>query len=226
MATFAESSGAGGVAATFYWYGKLPGAGDFVSRRMSWRTQQHWDQWLSLGVEQLKTLSGESGWGVWRKMPAWGFIVPAGWAGDAAQLGLLVPSIDRVGRIFPFLVALSLPADAGRRAMIERAAPIALEWYRVITAAQRERANVDLVDARLADALAMANALETAGADPQVTLPPEIIDRVLPWPDLASTFDPDGRDSYWWSVPGSTTGHRARVFTGNLTAAHFCALSA
>ncbi|MFN3630417.1 MAG: type VI secretion system-associated protein TagF, partial [Casimicrobiaceae bacterium] len=92
----------------FGWFGKLPGAGDFVSRRMSWRAQRYWDQWLSLGLEQLKSISTETGWGVWRNMPAWGFIVPAGQAGEVPQLGLLVPSADRVGRLFPFLVAAPL----------------------------------------------------------------------------------------------------------------------
>lgn len=209
----------------FGWFGKLPGAGDFVSRRMSWRAQQHWDQWLSLGLEQLKAISTETGWGVWRNMPAWGFIVPAGQAGETPQLGLLVPSADRVGRLFPFLVAAPLTTAEVQRSLIAHAAPIVMGWYEVVSAAQRERLGVDLVDARLAQALATAEGMTIDAADSEVTLPPGATNHVLPWPDLPSNFDATGRESYWWSVPPASTGHRARTYQGSLTAAHFCTLS-
>jgi len=210
---------------TFAWYGKLPGAGDFVSRRMAWRSQQLWDQWLASGLEQLKALTGEGGWTVWRSMPAWGFILPAGVTGESAQIGLIVPSADRVGRVFPFLVVLPMADASSTRHWLLHAGPIVLAWFDVISTALRERQAIDVVDARLDEALDAAKRLPAAELDPEVTLPPEVSNRVLPWPDLTETFDPLGRESYWWSVPPASTGFRARTYSGMLTAAHFCALS-
>jgi hypothetical protein len=47
---------------------------------------------------------------------------------------------------------------------------------------------------------------------------------ILPWPDLASTFDGHGIESYWWSVPPAMTRFRARTHNGTLNGMLFLGL--
>ncbi|MCS6996988.1 MAG: type VI secretion system-associated protein TagF [Casimicrobiaceae bacterium] len=205
-------------------YGKIPGAGDFVSRRLSWQAQQRWDQWLASGLEALRALDAAAFSARWLHGPSWGFVMPRGIMSENAQLGLLKPSVDRVGRFYPFLIALDLEAGAGAQARLHQAGSLVAAWCEALSLAQRERWSLEQLDARLLEALGSTpeGAVELPSGD--VTLPPEIANRVLPWPDLPTSFDPEGRDSFWWSVPPARTGYRAKTFYGSLTSTHFCAL--
>ena len=58
-------SGTDGATQSFAWFGKLPSAGDFVSRRMPYPLQQYWDQWCANGMEVLKDRNPVSGWALW-----------------------------------------------------------------------------------------------------------------------------------------------------------------
>uniref|UniRef100_UPI0013C2CB68 type VI secretion system-associated protein TagF n=1 Tax=Pseudomonas viridiflava TaxID=33069 RepID=UPI0013C2CB68 len=44
--------------------------------------------------------------------PLWRFAVPANLLGSQPVAGVMMPSIDRVGRYFPLTIACLLPADA------------------------------------------------------------------------------------------------------------------
>jgi type VI secretion system protein ImpM len=80
------------------WYGKLPGAGDFVGRRMQGALARTWEQWLSQGMA-----SGRANLDA--QAPLWCFAIPAGSGDGWVQLGCVAPSHDRVGRRYPLVVA-------------------------------------------------------------------------------------------------------------------------
>lgn len=209
---------------SFAWYGKLPSAGDFISRRMPYGLQQFWDAWLAAGMESLKERHPVSGWAVWGAMPKWAFLLPCQAGVPIAQLGVLAPSCDRVGRVFPFLTTTAIVPDNAAH-VLPRAGLITLAWGAVIAEAQSARSMVETVDARLAEALITHLGDDIPTFDGDVTLPQGVSPASLPWPGLADQFDIEGTESYWWSVPPANTGFRAKTHQGPLNATQFCGLS-
>lgn len=82
------------------WYGKLPGFGDFASRRLSNAFITDWDSWLQQGMTQLRH-SGENWLERYLNSPVWRFALGAHILGTQYWFGILMPSVDRVGRYFP-----------------------------------------------------------------------------------------------------------------------------
>ena len=207
----------------FGWFGKLPSAGDFVSRRMSYTVQQFWDRSCSSGMESLKAGNPLTGWEFWRNAPKWAFLIPAQPGLAQAQAGVVAPSCDRVGRNFPMLVCLPL-ASENSALMLPRLAALVQVWADVIADVQFGQLGINVLDDRLETALARVLTQGTVPADSEKTLPRGVNPVVLPWHDLASTFDPAGSESYWWSVPPAKTGFRARTHVGALNSMHFLSL--
>lgn len=207
----------------FAWYGKMPSVGDFVSRRMPYPLQQFWDDWCAAGLESLKANSLASGWNIWRGSPMWAFILPEQASIPLSQLGVLAPSCDRVGRIFPFLVTLPLPS--GRTAsVLPSAASLVLAWADVVAQAQMSRQSIDELDAALEAALAGVLMNPASAEDSERTLPHGMNPSSLPWADLPYSFDGQGGESFWWSVPPVSSRFRARTHYGALNTSLFMAL--
>jgi type VI secretion system protein ImpM len=104
------------------WFGKLPTVGDFASRRLPQDVIDWWDSWLSLGLAQLRERHAGEWQALFLAAPAWRFVMAPGVApgapGRHAWAGVLIPSVDCVGRYFPLslLAPLShwpLAADEG-----------------------------------------------------------------------------------------------------------------
>jgi len=90
------------------WYGKLPSLGDFASRRLPEEFLAEWDEWLQRSVAQSREHLGEK-WldtyltsNIWRFLIAPGALLPGCWG------GILVPSVDRVGRYYPLTICAEL----------------------------------------------------------------------------------------------------------------------
>lgn len=207
----------------FAWFGKLPSAGDFISRRMPYPLQQYWDQWCANGMEALKERNPVSGWALWGATPKWAFIMPAQPGIPIGQLGVIAPSCDRVGRNFPFLVTTPI-LDDNVSHLLPRAAALANAWADAIMQAQAARATMDALDAQFSEVLATVMSETPAQVDGDVTLPQGANPVSLPWPELADSFEVRGSESYWWSVPPTKTGFRAKTHVGALNAAHFFSL--
>jgi len=86
-------------------YGKLASRGDFVSRGLPQTFIQPWDQWLAAGIQASQQALGEQWLQAYLVSPLWRFALAAGVCGADAVVGVLMPSIDRVGRYFPLTVA-------------------------------------------------------------------------------------------------------------------------
>lgn len=97
------------------WHGKLPALGDFVSRRLDPAFLDLWDRWLSDGMLALREQLGDAWLEAYLASPSWRFLlmpgVLAGSPGDLAWVGVLMPSVDKVGRYFPFTIVQ--PLDGG-----------------------------------------------------------------------------------------------------------------
>jgi type VI secretion system protein ImpM len=96
------------------WHGKLPSLGDFASRRLDASFIEPWDGWLAAGLLALREAQPESWLGDYLGSPSWRFLlmpgVLAGDAGSQAWAGVLMPSVDRVGRYFPLTLVQPLGA--------------------------------------------------------------------------------------------------------------------
>ena len=92
------------------WYGKIPGTGDFIARRMPSAFSEAWDRWLQAAIAGSRERLG----GRWRdtflSMPIWRFVLSPGMLTPNAWGGIMVPSVDAVGRYFPLAVASALPS--------------------------------------------------------------------------------------------------------------------
>ena len=90
-------------------YGKLPSLGDFVSRRLPQTFIDPWDAWLQAAMAASREQLGEQWLDVYLTSPLWRFALSPGVSGDGGRLGVVMPSVDRVGRYFPLAVVTELP---------------------------------------------------------------------------------------------------------------------
>jgi type VI secretion system protein ImpM len=97
------------------WYGKMAVLGDFASRRLPQAVVDASDAWLASGVEHSRAQLGERWLDVYLTGPIWRFAWAPGVIDGQWWLGVMMPSVDKVGRYFPLLIArpaAALPATA------------------------------------------------------------------------------------------------------------------
>lgn len=199
------------------WYGKIPNLGDFASRRLPSRFIVPWDDWLQRALAGSRAVLGDNWLNLYLTSPLWRFLLTPGVCGNAGWAGVLMPSVDRVGRYFPLSIAVELPLLPARESQfaalsawfdgMERAALASLDLQH--TAEDLDRAleanpppvfgdaddSMELLQQRLADRLAAHNAPTTA-----LTLPS--FDAVAPLLSGAGTrylLRAAAGKSLWWS---------------------------
>ena len=89
-------------------YGKVPILADFVSRRLPTRFVQPWDNWLQGALSASKEQLGSDWLDIYLTSPIWRFVLSPGNCGTEAWAGVLMPSVDKVGRYFPLTLAVSI----------------------------------------------------------------------------------------------------------------------
>jgi type VI secretion system protein ImpM len=92
-------------------FGKMPGHGDFVERGLPAAFKDGWDGWLQHGIAASKAAIGDTWLDAYLTSPVWRFALSPGVAGETGWVGVLVPSVDRVGRHFPLTIAASVEAE-------------------------------------------------------------------------------------------------------------------
>jgi len=98
-------------------YGKVASRGDFIERNLPKDFQRSWDAWLSAGLQTSQGQLGESWLDAYLTSPLWRFALAPGVCGSEAMTGVLMPSIDRVGRYFPLTVACRIPCGQPLQAL-------------------------------------------------------------------------------------------------------------
>ena len=96
---------------TVGFYGKLPCRGDFVQRRVPREFVEPWDVWLQECLTLSRLQLQERWLEAYLVSPIWRFALAGGVCGAAAYAGVLLPSVDLVGRYFP--LTLVARWDAG-----------------------------------------------------------------------------------------------------------------
>ncbi len=89
-------------------YGKVPIVGDFISRRMSQKFINIWDEWLQACISSSKLKLGEEWLKYYLVSPIWRYIITNKISGEGHWAGVIVPSVDRVGRYFPLTISIQL----------------------------------------------------------------------------------------------------------------------
>ncbi len=93
------------------YYGKMPAYGDFVTRRLARSFVEPWDVWLQACISTSRDQLGDSWLQSYLVSPIWRFVLSEGICGNNAWFGLIMPSVDRVGRHFPLTLAMSVEAN-------------------------------------------------------------------------------------------------------------------
>lgn len=94
-------------------YGKLAGRSDFVTRGLPETFLTPLGDWIERCLSTARAALGARWSDVYLTSPAWHFALSAGLAGRQAAVGVLVPSLDRSGREFPFVVAACTDMTVG-----------------------------------------------------------------------------------------------------------------
>ena len=86
------------------WFGKLPESGDFLARRVAPTVRARLDDWVQASLLASRRELGEGWLDAFLTAPIWRFVLHGEGPGGAALAGLMMPSVDKVGRYFPFLL--------------------------------------------------------------------------------------------------------------------------
>ncbi|MBS0342552.1 MAG: type VI secretion system-associated protein TagF [Proteobacteria bacterium] len=173
--------------------------GDFAHRRLPDAFRQGWDRWLQGGLTQLRGRHAD--WTErYLQAPLWCFLLGEGVMGDASWIGVLMPSVDSVGRYFPFTVATPLawsPAEIHGQVLVR-----AQRWLRQAAQCAVDGLEQDL-DAVRFDAVLLARfghheAPSEAGAA-SIDAPPE-------GSETATLVFPEYGASLWFTDPQAEAG--------------------
>ena len=132
-------------------YGKLPGLGDFVTRELPRSFLDTWDDWLQRSLADSKTTLGEAWLQTYLNSPIWRFVTMPGVCGEKGWAGILMPSVDKVGRYFPLTIASSLGENAQPFQVVVDAA----DWFDAaevlaLTVLHEEKVDPDLLASSVA----------------------------------------------------------------------------
>lgn len=93
-------------------FGKIPLTGDFIHRRMNSVFMNRWDEWLKVNILHSQNKLGEQWLPLYSQSPMWRFCIAPGVIDDKAYLGIMIPSVDSVGRYFPLTVVQAVEPKA------------------------------------------------------------------------------------------------------------------
>jgi type VI secretion system protein ImpM len=91
-------------------FGKLPSHGDFITRRLPPALRSAWETWLDAGLERSREMLGDKWLASYLSSPIWCFAAAKGCCGEQPVAGVLMPSLDRVGRYFPLSILATVAA--------------------------------------------------------------------------------------------------------------------
>lgn len=105
------------------WYGKLPALGDFAHRRLDPAFVGALDGWLQGCIAESQRTLGQSWLDRYLTAPVWRFVLTPGVLGAQGWAGVLLPSVDRVGRYFPLTVCAAIDDVSLDRSTIAALSP-------------------------------------------------------------------------------------------------------
>lgn len=182
------------------WYGKLPGTGDFVSRRLGPGVIRWWGNWLQRSLQYQNERHAD-----WQyrfvRAPLWNFMIFNPEEVPRLQLGCLAPSCDRVGRYYPLCLLLPVadqPLDEVAL-LVEACQNLTGIGYHVLDGIRRGL-SPECFDQPLRTPPAAGAPIEAQA-----------------WPELAHYLNGNAMASYWWTHPASGGAMRREVHHGPLS---------
>jgi len=94
-------------------YGKIPVHGDFLNQNLPRDFLDVWDHWLQQSILASQEVLGEEWLAHFLISPVWRFVLPSGCTNHQAWAGIMLPSVDRVGRYYPLTLVAPLPKQVG-----------------------------------------------------------------------------------------------------------------
>ncbi|MBX2809307.1 MAG: type VI secretion system-associated protein TagF [Cellvibrionaceae bacterium] len=86
-------------------FGKIPQQSDFVTHHLSASFTTHWHQWLQSSMSVSQEQLGDNWLASYMVSPIWHFAIMADIVDKHAVVGVVIPSIDEIGRHFPLTLA-------------------------------------------------------------------------------------------------------------------------
>lgn len=90
----------------------MPAHGDFVQRNLPSTFITGWDDWMQHFIAGSQEQLAEDWLDIYLTSPIWRFVFSPGVVDEHAWAGIMMPSVDRVGRYFPFSIATLLPMNS------------------------------------------------------------------------------------------------------------------
>ena len=187
------------------YFGKLPARGDYLARGLPPSFLDPWEEWIHTVWQAGHQRLGEAWPPLISEGPVWRFVLDEDVCGPDAVAGLVIPSCDKLGRVFPLSLAAAIPGRSDPAAL-----PItASGWYGRAEALLRKVLTPDLnfeaFEKRLRDLGSPGRAapLSLPKGSPgwHVALDPAHAPAIA-YPalihDLAATLP--GRFSLWWTL--------------------------
>lgn len=85
--------------------------GDFIHRNLPGAFITAWDEWLQLYMIGSREQMGKEWLNVYLTSPIWRFVLSSGVIDAHHWTGIILPSVDQVGRYYPFSIVMPLPAE-------------------------------------------------------------------------------------------------------------------
>lgn len=133
-------------------FGKLPRTGDFVQRRLPPQFVDKWDGSFEAAVAGVRVALAQEWPAIYRESPIWRFVLAPGICTESGWAGVFGPSVDRVGRWFPMVLAAPLNADPAAAVRLLRSGD---NWFNELEQAywvgqSSECSSLEVFDARVA----------------------------------------------------------------------------
>lgn len=132
-------------------YGKIPVRGDFVTRRLTPRFVETWDTWLQNALSASKEQLGDRWLEIYLTSPIWHFLLSPGICDSMIWAGILMPSVDKVGRYFPLTLAVSLSTTQRQLDIFLHAADWFDQLEQLALSALEENIDLAELDGKLKD---------------------------------------------------------------------------
>jgi len=154
-------------------FGKLPCRGDYITRGLPGALAERLHGLLHETITEGRRQYGDAWLDAYLTAPIWRFAATGGCLGETACVGLLMPSVDAVGRHFPVAVLYRTARAGGATALLTGSAAWLAEAERLALSALDEALDADGLEAAL-----------TALAPPEAGRhepPGAAAERGLPW---------------------------------------------
>jgi len=90
------------------YYGKAPATGDFIKHNLPRAFIEPWDDWLQTLLAFSKEQMADEWLDIYLTSPIYRFVLTPGICGELGWRGVVMPSVDRVGRYFPMTICSPL----------------------------------------------------------------------------------------------------------------------